>query len=75
MIKCEEVLRTLYEYIDNQLDKVSSLQIEEHIKLCKYCRKHHDFEVELQKLVAKSCFKKKAPEVLKTKIKDLLNDT
>ncbi|MCD6162558.1 MAG: zf-HC2 domain-containing protein [candidate division Zixibacteria bacterium] len=74
MIKCEDVLRMLYEYIDKQLDKVSSFQIEEHIKLCKYCRKHHDFEIALQKMVERSCFKKKAPDVLKTKIKAMLND-
>ena len=73
MIKCEEVLRMLYDYMDNQLDNISAAQVEEHLKLCQYCRRHQEFEVALQKLVTQSCFKKKAPEVLRYRIIDLLD--
>jgi len=74
MVKCEEVLKHLYDYIDKQLDKVSLSKIEEHIKLCKYCRRYHDFEIELKNLVKKSCFQKKAPDILKNKIINMLGD-
>jgi mycothiol system anti-sigma-R factor len=72
MLKCEEVLKHLYEYIDKQLEGVSYAEIEEHLKLCKYCCAHHDFEIELRKMVVKSCFQKKAPEFLKGKISSML---
>lgn len=74
MIKCEEVLKLLYEYIDKQLDQVSIAQIEEHIELCKYCRRYHDFEIALQKLLHQCCFQRKAPDLLKDKIRDMLKD-
>jgi mycothiol system anti-sigma-R factor len=74
MIKCEEVLKSLYDYIDKQLDESSYAQIDEHIKQCKYCRQHYDFEIELQRLVTRSCFQKKAPKVLKEKIQGLLEN-
>jgi mycothiol system anti-sigma-R factor len=74
MIKCEEVLKSLYDYIDKQLDEVSYSKIDEHLKLCRYCRQHHDFEIELRRLVNKSCFQDKAPKVLRDKIKDMLKN-
>lgn len=74
MIKCEEVLRRLYDYIDRELDEATKGEIEEHLKLCKYCCRHHDFEVQLRLLIQRSCFERKAPEFLKNKISDLLND-
>ena len=74
MLKCEEVLKHLYEYIDRQLEGVSYAEIEEHLKLCKYCCAHHDFEVELRKMVVQSCFQKKAPDILKFKISEMLDE-
>ena len=72
MLKCEEVLKHLYEYVDKQLEGVSYSEIEEHLKLCKYCCSHHDFEIELRKMIIKSCFQKKAPDILKTRISEML---
>ena len=74
MIKCEEVLKHLYEYMDKQLDEGAYNEIEEHLKYCKHCCKHHDFEIELRNLVVRSCFQKKAPDVLKSKINEMLDD-
>jgi mycothiol system anti-sigma-R factor len=74
MLKCEEVLKHLYEYIDKQLEGVNYAEIEEHLKLCKYCCTHHDFEVELRKMVVKSCFQKKAPDILKIRISEMLDE-
>jgi len=73
MLKCEEVLKHLYEYIDKQLENVSYDEIEEHLKLCKYCCAHYDFEIELRKMVTKSCFQKKAPDILKIRISEMLS--
>ncbi len=73
MIKCEEVLKHLYEYIDNQLDEVSQAEIDEHLKLCKLCCQHYDFELKLREMVVKSCFVQKAPNLLKKKIIEILN--
>ena len=75
MIKCEEVLKRLYDYMDRELDEELRVEIEEHLKLCKYCSRHRDFEAQLKELVQQSCFEKKAPEFLKKKITDLLKGT
>ncbi|NLI16729.1 MAG: mycothiol system anti-sigma-R factor [candidate division Zixibacteria bacterium] len=74
MIKCEEVLKRLNEYIDKELDETVTKEIMEHLKLCKYCCRHHDFEVQLKELIKKSCFDKKAPEILKNKISEMLGE-
>jgi mycothiol system anti-sigma-R factor len=74
MIKCEEVLRRLNEYIDKELDETVTNEIMEHLKLCKYCCRHHDFEVQLKEMIQKSCFDKKAPEFLKNKISEMLGE-
>lgn len=74
MIKCEEVLKHLYEYLDKQLDERAYEEIEEHLKLCKHCCKHRDFEIELRNMVVRSCFQKRAPDLLKNKINRMLDD-
>jgi mycothiol system anti-sigma-R factor len=75
MINCEEVLKRLYDYIDLELNDSLRSDIEEHLKLCRYCCRHHDFEVQLRELIKKSCFEKKAPDFLKNKISELLQDS
>jgi mycothiol system anti-sigma-R factor len=74
MIKCEDVLKHLYDYIDKELDESLRIDIEEHLKLCRYCCRHHDFEVRLRELIQKSCFEKKAPDFLKDKISEMLQE-
>jgi mycothiol system anti-sigma-R factor len=74
MIKCEEVLKQLYAYIDKELDETVATEIMEHLKLCKYCCKHHDFEIQLREMIQKSCFDKKAPDFLKNKISEMLGE-
>jgi mycothiol system anti-sigma-R factor len=74
MIKCDEVLKRLYEYIDKELDESVTAEIVEHLKLCRYCCRHHDFEIQLRELIHKSCFEKKAPDFLKNKISEILGE-
>lgn len=74
MVKCEEVLKRLYEYIDKQVDETSQSEIDEHIKLCRHCCQHYEFEIKLRELVEKSCFQQRAPDLLKRKISDMLNE-
>jgi len=74
MIKCEEVLRALYEYIDKELDEVSQAEIEEHLSLCNHCRRYHEFEVALKQLIHQSSFQEKAPEILKKRITEMLDE-
>jgi mycothiol system anti-sigma-R factor len=74
MIKCDEVLKRLYDYIDKELDEELRTEIEEHLKLCKYCSHHRDFEIQLKELIQKSCWANGAPEFLRTKISDMLKE-
>jgi anti-sigma factor (TIGR02949 family) len=43
-IDCEGVMQQLYEYIDGELDEETVEKIRKHLKLCKECYPHYDFE-------------------------------
>lgn len=65
---CREAVDKLYEYLDNELDNVSSAQIKKHLDLCRLCCDHFEFEKTMKDLVHKCCQESKAPEILKDKI-------
>lgn len=65
---CEEAVKKLQEYIDKELDRASSEQLDKHLELCRICCDHMEFEKSMKKLVHESCFEARAPEFLKQKI-------
>jgi mycothiol system anti-sigma-R factor len=69
---CREAVDRLYEYLDSELDNVSTAQIKKHLELCRLCCDHFEFEKTLKDLVHKCCQSAKAPDVLKNKIIDSL---
>ncbi|MEE9442572.1 MAG: zf-HC2 domain-containing protein [candidate division Zixibacteria bacterium] len=43
-MNCKEVLRQLYEIIDKEAGEIDSRKVEEHLKLCRHCMAHYEFE-------------------------------
>lgn len=48
---CDDALKNLYVYLDNELDAVTSEGIREHIEQCGECFGSFDFEIRLKRVV------------------------
>jgi len=44
MIKCEEALESLFEYLDGEIDEARSAAIEKHLEICRKCYPRAQFE-------------------------------
>ena len=44
MIKCEEALNHLFEYLDGEIDEKRRTAIEKHLEICKKCYPRAQFE-------------------------------
>ena len=49
--ECDEALATLYQYLDAELDAVSTKKIKEHLEECPGCDRPFDFEGRLRTVV------------------------
>ena len=49
--ECDEALATLYQYLDAELDAVSTKKIKEHLEECPGCDAPFDFEGRLRTVV------------------------
>ena len=52
---CGEVLAQLYLFIDHELDDASTGQIQHHLDECAPCLQHHELDILVRRLVARSC--------------------
>jgi mycothiol system anti-sigma-R factor len=52
---CGEVLAQLYLFIDHELDEASAGEIQHHLDECAPCLHHHELDILVRKLVARSC--------------------
>ena len=52
---CGEVLAQLYLFIDHELDDASAGEIQHHLDECAPCLHHHELDILVRKLVARSC--------------------
>jgi mycothiol system anti-sigma-R factor len=43
-IPCEEVLRNVWDYLDDEIDADRKERIRHHLALCDHCRDHYTFE-------------------------------
>ena len=44
---CEDVVRSLWDYLDGELDETTAGKIQSHLDYCGHCKSHADFEQEL----------------------------
>lgn len=69
---CEEAVQKLYEYLDKELDKATVEQLDTHLEICQSCCDHFEFEKKVRSIIREKCSDEKAPDFLKSKIRDIL---
>lgn len=69
-LECEEAIRMVLEYLDNELEHRDHDALENHIHKCRACFTRVEFEKRLKGMV-KDTPDEKAPENLITRIKKL----
>jgi anti-sigma factor (TIGR02949 family) len=70
-INCEQVIETLFDFLDRELDDAAEREIERHLHLCRACFSHAEFERRLRARVAQAA-ETRAPETLRRRVRDLL---
>lgn len=69
-IECEEAIRMVLEYLDNELESHDHHALESHIHKCRACYTRVEFEKRLKGMVGETP-EVKAPDALKDRIKKL----
>ncbi len=69
-ISCEEAIRLVLEYLDNELERHDHTALESHIHKCRSCFTRVEFEKRLKGMV-KAVPDEKAPENLVYRIREL----
>ena len=70
-IDCEEALKRLFEYIDQELNAHKHEEMEDHLSKCRSCYSRLEFEKRLKQHL-QGAAKQKAPDELQGKIKNLI---
>lgn len=70
---CQQAFALLYEYLDKALDGDELRLVEEHLAICEGCTHHFAFEEKLLDQVREKCRSTRAPEGLRRKITQLLD--
>ncbi len=55
MADCDEVLRELHEFLDDELTPANRERIRHHLEACMDCFEVFDFETELRQVIALKC--------------------
>lgn len=72
-VDCQEALRDLYGYLDGEITEERRQLIRVHIEECGPCLDAFDFEVDLRRLVARTC-QTEAPGSLRDRVARALHD-
>ena len=72
MISCEDALHLIHEFIDGELEDVSSEQVKAHFDVCARCYPHLQLEESFRAAVRKAGAGEQAPPELKSRLMDLL---
>lgn len=70
-ITCEEALRQVFEYIDQELDGHKHDEMDQHMSVCRSCFSRLEFEKHLRTHV-RSASQEQASDALKHRIKGLI---
>lgn len=71
-MNCEKALEKLWQYLDRELDGVSSGELERHLGECRECFSRAEFERQLRALLRRSCGGEQAPPELRDRLRKLL---
>ena len=72
-IDCDEVMRQLFDYLDDEVEIAAGDEIHHHIEECRSCFTRVEFEKQIKDRV-RSAGKDSAPESLRNRITDLMKD-
>jgi len=65
---CEQVVRELWDYLDGELTEERMNEVRAHLKACRGCFPHFDFERAFLEALAKSKAEQTAPDDLRKKV-------
>jgi anti-sigma factor (TIGR02949 family) len=65
---CQQVVQQLWDYLDGELTEERMTDVRAHLKACRGCFPHFDFERAFLEAVAKSREEHAAPEDLRRKV-------
>jgi mycothiol system anti-sigma-R factor len=68
-LDCDDVLRDVYLYLDDETDTALRNRIRQHLDGCAPCLKQYGLEQDVRSLVARCCGSDRAPESLHERIK------
>lgn len=68
-IDCDDVLRDVYLYLDDESDDTLRNRIRQHLDACAPCLKHFGLEQDVRALVARCCGGDQAPQSLHQRIR------
>jgi mycothiol system anti-sigma-R factor len=68
-IDCDDVLKDLYLYLDDESDDALRIRIREHLDDCAPCLKQYGLEHDVRSLIARCCGGDRAPEHLRERIR------
>jgi mycothiol system anti-sigma-R factor len=70
MADCEDTLRELYTYLDNELLPGTRKAIDAHLHGCMDCLQAFDFHAELRMVIAKKCREQDVPPGLMERVRN-----
>lgn len=74
-ISCQEALRSVYEYLDGELDEHDAACVEHHFEICQQCYPHLRFTAAFRDALHRAAeHQESAPAGLRAKIATLLED-
>lgn len=71
-LTCEETLGRVYEYMDGELDHLSSAQVEEHFRMCARCYPHLHLERNFRARVQTALGRPEVPVDLRERVLEIL---
>lgn len=72
MISCDDALKLIHEFIDGELEDVSSEQVKAHFDVCGRCYPHLQLEESFRVAVRRAAAGESASPELKSRLMDLL---
>jgi mycothiol system anti-sigma-R factor len=73
-IDCDDVLRDVYLYLDDETDQTLKNRIRQHLDGCAPCLKQFGLEQDVRSLIARCCGNDQAPQALRERISLRINE-
>jgi mycothiol system anti-sigma-R factor len=73
-IDCDDVLKDLYLYLDDESDPQLRNRIRQHLDGCAPCLKQYGLEQDVRSLIARCCGSDRAPETLHERIRTRITE-